>query len=43
MRILLFSDLNYEFNTHTHTCKMMSALDFEFDTRTLRFSQEFVL
>ena len=41
MRILLFEDLNYEFNTHTWT--ILSTIDFELDTRTSRFSQEFTL
>ena len=45
MRILLFWDLNYEFNTHTHThtLKILSTIDFELDTHSLRFLQEFLL
>ena len=31
MRILSFWDLNYEFNTHTHTRKMLSAMGCELD------------
>ena len=37
MRILLFWDLNYEFNTHAHTRTILNTIDFEFDAH-LAFS-----
>ena len=43
MRILLFEDLNYEFNTHTHTSQILSAIALEFYTHTLRFSRDFLV
>ena len=43
MRILLFWDLNYEFHPHAHTWKILTAIDFELDTHTSRFSQEFIM
>ena len=43
MRILLFRDLNYEFNTHAHTWEILSTMGFELDTHSSRFSQEFLL
>ena len=43
MRILLFSDLNYKFNTHTHTCKILSTIEFELDTHIWPFSLKFLL
>ena len=36
MRILVFEDLNYEFNTHTYTWNNLSTMDFELDTQTPR-------
>ena len=32
MRILLFLDLNYEVNIHTHTQTILSTIDFELNT-----------
>ena len=43
MRILLFWELNNEFNTHTHTSKILSSIDFELDAQTLRFSLVFIV
>ena len=43
MRILLFWDLSYEFNAHTHAWTIPSAIDFELDARISRFSQELTL
>ena len=41
MCILLFWDLNYEYNTHILTWTILSTIDFELDTCSSRFSQEF--
>ena len=40
MRILVFWDLNYEFNTHTHTLKILSTIDFELNSHSSRISQD---
>ena len=32
--LFCFWDLNYEFNAHTHTGNILSAIDFELDAHT---------
>ena len=43
MRILLFQDLNYEFDTHTYTWNILNNIKFELDAHTSPFSQELTL
>ena len=42
MRILLFSDQNYDFNTHTHTSNILSTIKFDLDTHSSPFSLKFL-
>ena len=37
MRMIVVSDLKYEFNTHTHACKILSTIELELDTHISPF------